>query len=333
MKKINIFSHILPPKYKEALLNTAPTSLDIMSNITATPTVFDLERRFKIMDKFEGLVEMLSIAAPGVGEVAEPKTAMDLARIANDGLAELIARYPDRFIGGIACLPLNNIDAALHEVDRAILDLKLGGIEIHTPANDNPIDSPEFLPFYEKMAKYDLPIWLHPRRAQTYPDYRAEDKSKYRIFSVFGWPYETTVAMARLVFSGILDKYPNLKIITHHCGGMVPYFRERVRGSYERIFHDIGDNLTQGIHRPHMDYFKMFYCDTAINGNTSALMCAYDFYGADHLLFGTDMPFDTEYGERNLRQIIEAIEGMDISNLEKQKIFESNAKKLLRLSA
>lgn len=229
-------------------------------------------------------------------------------------------------------LPLNNMESALRETDRAIRELKLCGVEVHTPANDRPIDSLEFFPLYETMSQYDRPIWLHPRRAQTYPDYRTEDKSKYRIFSVFGWPYETTVAMARLVFSGILEKCPNLKIITHHCGGMVPYLRERVRGSYERIMQHLGDDLARRLSKPHIEYFKMFYNDTAINGNASALMCAYDFFGADHLLFGTDMPFDTEYGERNLRQVIEAIEQMGISEAEKEKIFEGNARKLLRLS-
>lgn len=138
--------------------------------------------------------------------------------------------------------------------------------------------------------------------------------------------------MARLVFSGILERYPDLKFITHHCGGMVPYFSERVRGSYERTMRDLGDKVDQGLTKPHIEYFKMFYNDTAINGNSSALMCAYDFFGADHLLFGTDMPFDTEYGERNPRQIIAAIEQMNISGLEKEKIFEGNARKLLRLA-
>lgn len=331
MLKVDIFTHILPPRYKETLFKVAPSRLDIIDNISATPTVFDLEHRFRIMDKFEGLMQVLSIATPGVGEVADAAKAVDLAKLANDGLAELIVKYPDRFAAGIACLPLNNMDAALREVDRAISELKLSGVEVHTPVHDKPLDLPEFLPLYDKMSQYDLPIWIHPRRAQTYPDYRTEDKSMYRVFSVFGWPYETTVAMARLVFSGILERYPNLKFITHHCGGMVPYFRERVIGSYARIIQDLGDNVVRGLTKPHIEYFKMFYNDTAINGNTSALMCAYELFGADHLLFGTDMPFDIEYGERNLRQVTAAIERMDISDLEKEKIFAGNARKLLRL--
>ncbi|MDP2917798.1 MAG: amidohydrolase family protein [Dehalococcoidia bacterium] len=330
--KIDIFTHILPPKYKEALFKAAPPQMDIISNISSTPTVYDLDHRFRVMDQFEGLKQVLTIAAPALEEVAGAQKAMELARIANDGLAELVNKYPDRFVAGVASLPMNNPDAALAEMDRAIKDLKLKGVQVLTPTCDKPLDMPEFVPIYAKMAQYDLPVWLHPRRAQSYADYRYEHESKYRIFSVFGWPFETTVAMARIVFSGILEKYPNLKFITHHCGGMVPYFRERVIGSYERIFKDVGDNVKGKLSKPHIEYFRMFYNDTAINGNTSALMCAYEFCGAEHMLFGTDMPFDTEFGARNLRQVSAAIEKMAISEDEKQKIFHGNARKLLRLS-
>lgn len=329
--KIDIFTHIVPARYKEVLYQVAPAELDIIRMISSTPTLFDLDQRFRIMDKFDGLRQVLTISSPPVEQIADANKAVDLAKLANDELAELITKYPDRFAAGVACLPMNNIDAALREVDRAIKDLKLSGVEIHTPINDKPLDSPEFLPLYKKMDEYNLPIWIHPRRGRKYADYKTEDESKYWVFSVFGWPFETTVAMTRLVFSGILEKYPNLKFITHHCGGMIPYFRERVVGSYERIFKDVRDNISQGLSKPHVEYFKMFYNDTAINGNTSALMCAYEFCGADHLLFGTDMPFDTEYGARNPRQIIKAIEQMTITDSEKKKIFEDNAKKLLLL--
>jgi len=332
MLKIDIFTHVMPIQYKEKLFKIAPPELDIIKNVGSTPTMFDLDHRFRIMDKFDGLMQVLTLSAPPIEQIADSKQAESLAKLANDGLAELVNKYPDRFAAGVASLPMNNMEAALRELDRAIKDLRHKGIQVVTPVNDKPLDSPEFLPLYEKMAEYDLPIWIHPRRGQTYADYKTEEESRYRIYSVFGWPYETTVAMTRIVFSGILEKYPNLKFITHHCGGMVPYLRERVIGSYERIFTHLKDDVKQRLSKPHIEYFKMFYNDTAINGNTSALMCAYEFCGADHLLFGTDMPFDTEYGERNPRQIMKAIEKMAITDLEKNKIFEGNVKKLLRLS-
>ena len=151
-------------------------------------------------------------------------------------MAELVLKYPDRFLAGVACLPMNDMDAALTETDRAITDLGLKGVLIYTPINDKPLDAPEFIPLYEKMCQYNLPILIHPMRNPDYPDYRTENASKYRVYNTFGWPYETTVAMTRIVFSGILEKYPNLKFVTHHCGGMVPYLAERIKQ-----FYDLGD--------------------------------------------------------------------------------------------
>lgn len=332
MNKINIFSHIFPSPYKDKLIEAAPKGSDIVNNVLSNSALYDLDDRFRVLDRFGDIKEVLSIAAPGIGEIAGPEKAAELIKIANDGLAALIEKYNDRFVGGIASLALNNLDATMEEIDRSINQLNLSGIEMHTPANGKPLDAPEFMPIFEKMAELDRPIWLHPRRDADYADYKTEDGSKYRVFSVIGWPYETSVAMIRIVFSGILEKYPGLKIITHHCGGMIPYFAERLRGSYERLMSGIeGNSLRDKLSRPHMEYFKMFYNDTAINGNTSALMCAYDFFGPDKLLFGTDMPFDTENGERNLRQVSTAIDGMAISDKEKRMIYESNAKKMLNM--
>ena len=332
MSKINIFSHIFPSRYKDKVIETTPSGTDIVNNVLSNTALYDLDERFRVLDKFKDVKEVLSIAAPGIGEIAGPEKAAEQAKIANDGLAELIEKHPDRFVGGIASLPLNNPDATMTEIDRAIKQLNLSGIELHTPANGKPLDAPEFMPVYEKMAELDRPIWLHPRRDADYADYKTEDVSKYRIFSVIGWPYETSVAMIRIVFSGILEKHPGLKIITHHCGGMIPYFAERLKGSYERLMSGIeGNGLRDKISRSHMEYFKMFYNDTAINGNTSALMCAHDFFGPDKLLFGTDMPFDTENGERNIRQVTNAIDGMPISDDEKAMIYESNAKRILKI--
>lgn len=332
MGKINIFSHIIPCRYKDMLVDVAPQGNDILDNVLSNSAVYDLDERFSVMDKFGDLKEVLSIAAPGIGEVAGPEKAAELAKLANDELAEFVQKYDDRFVGGIASLPLNNPDAAMDEIDRSIIQLNLSGIELHTPANGKPLDAPEFKPIYRRMAELDRPIWIHPRRDADYPDYQTENESIYRVFSVIGWPYETSVAMIRIVFSGILEMYPDLKIITHHCGGMIPYYAERLRGSYERLMSGVkGRGLREKLSKPHMEYFKMFYNDTAINGNTSALMCAYDFFGADKILFGTDMPFDTENGERNLRQVTEAIDRMDIGKKEKEMIYKGNAEQLLKI--
>jgi aminocarboxymuconate-semialdehyde decarboxylase len=323
--KIDVFAHILPANYKKALLEMLPP--DAGSGF-GNPALSDLERRFRIMDRFEGLVQVLTLNAPPVELVAGPEKAAELARLANDDLAELVFKYPERFVAAIACLPMNNMDAALKEVDRAIKDLKFRGVQIYTPTGDKPLDSPEFLPLYEKMCQYNLPILLHPHRDQTTADYKTEEASNYIIYHLFGWPYETSAAMARLVFSGVLEKYPDLKIITHHNGAMVPFFESRIASQQYR--RDMPEPAYGELRKPPLEYFKMFYADTAIR-TTPALMCTHHFFGADHLLFGTDMPHGMQLGMQSIRQSINGIEQMDISDTEKQGIFEENARSLLRL--
>lgn len=326
--KIDIFSHILPVKFKDAI----PDFPEKLSIIDVTQAIWDLDLRFRIMDRFDGLMQVITLGYPPIENVADPAKAADLARLANDELAELVARHPDRFAGAVACLPMNNMDAALKEVDRAIGELGLRGVQIYVPTNDKPPESPEYIPLYEKMAKYNLPIWLHPRRAATYPDYRTMDKSLYSVYHVFGWPYETTVAMSHFVFGGIFDRFPDLKIITHHAGAMVPFFEQRIVCFYDKARTALGHDYLRGLTKAPIDYFKMFYNDTATHGSMPGLTCAHAFFGADHLLFGTDMPLgDSQRGFRITGQVIKAIEQMDIPDADKKKIFEDNARKLLRL--
>jgi len=326
--KIDIYTHIMPVRYKEALYEKVG-SPRLRETIEAVPTLSNLDSRFKILDKY-GCVQVLTLGAPPVEAVSGPKEARELARIANDSIAELVGKYPDRFIAGVASLPMNDTEAALEEADRAIRDLNLKGIQICSSINGKPLDSSEFFPLYEKMATYDLPIWIHPGRGVKTPDYPDEKISKYQIWAIFGWPYETTAAMTRLVFSGVLNRYPSLKIITHHCGAMVPYFAERIDSACD-MAETMKEPVKQALTKPPLDYYRMFYNDTAVSGSRSALMCAYDFFGPEHILFGTDMPMDNEYGARQVRKTIEAIEGMDIPDRDKRLIFEENARRLLRL--
>lgn len=137
--------------------------------------------------------------------------------------------------------------------------------------------------------------------------------------------------MTRLVFSGVLEKYPKLKIITHHCGAMVPFFSERIVNHYNFSEMRNRTNYKVGLTEPAIEYFRRFYNDTGIIGNTPALMCAYHFFGPEHILFGTDAPFDSQMGDYGTRHTIAAIEQMDIPDTEKMMIFEDNSRKLLRL--
>jgi aminocarboxymuconate-semialdehyde decarboxylase len=294
-------------------------------------TLTDHDERIRILNKYEDLVQVLSVNLPPLQEVVQPKEAAELARIANDEMAEWVAKYPKKYMTAIANLPLNNIDASIQEAERAIKKLKFKGIQIFTSIQGKPLGSEEFIPLYQMMADFDLPIWIHPLRRSSTPDYPVEKSSLHQIFSVFGWPYETTMAMTRLVFAGIFEKFPKIKFITHHCGGMIPYFADRIVVHYNNGLERLGQKHFPGLTKHPIEYFKTFYNDTALNGNTSGLMCAYRFFGEEHLLFGTDMPYDIENGGVSIRQTIGAIEGMDIPESSKKKIYEDNARNLMHL--
>lgn len=326
--KIDIYTHVVPERFKIAL---GKVNLGLENRVARMPTLFDMDRRLRVMDRFEDVTQVLTLSLTGALILEDSKVAVDFAKLANDEMASLLNSHPDRFAAGVASLPMTDTDAALKELDRAINGLQLKGLQLFTPTNDKPLDSPEFLPIFEKMHKYDLPIWIHPKRPITYADYNTEKESKYYIYHIFGWPYETTAAMTHLVFGGIFDRFPGIKIIAHHCGAMVPFFDQRIVGAYigSSTIHD--EQYGENLNKPPVEYFKMFYGDTALSGSTAGLMCGYAFFGADRLLFGTDMPFDPEFGHRTISKTIQSIEQMAISDSEKKMIYEGNARRLLRL--
>jgi aminocarboxymuconate-semialdehyde decarboxylase len=326
-EKIDIFSHIVPAKYKETLLKKASRPSYYLDNTKALPALSDLDIRFKAMDKYEGYRQVLSIGAPPIELVFSPKEAADLARMGNDEMAELLNKYPDRFVAAVAGLPMNDVDASIREMERAFQELKFRGVQVYSSINRKPLDRPEFLSVYERLSQYDLPLLLHPVRDKDVPDYPDEKLAKYSAFIQFGWPYETTMAMSRLVLSGIMEKYPNLKVVVHHCGAMLPLFARRaLLGKAEP-----GEimELTQ----PPVDYYKKFYGDTVLGGNTPALMCGYAFFGADHMVFGSDYPYPGGAAQADiaLGEVIKSVEGMDITEEDKVKIFSENARRLLKL--
>ena len=315
-EKIDVFTHISTLKYEEALYKKARETVHKEIN-ARYPALVDLDERFRMMDKFAGLKQVITIVQPSLEGVVDAKDAIDLARLANDEMAELVIRYPDRFVAAAACLPMNDMDASLSEAERAIKELDMKGVQIFTPAGHKPLDRPEFMPLYALMSENGLPIWIHPTREKTVPDYTDEVESMYDIYLTLGWPYETSKAMARLVFSGVFDKYPNIKFITHHLGAMIPFFVPRlVRAKRDWL------------QRPPEQYFKMFYGDTAVGGHIPSLVCGHAYFGDEHVLFGTDAPFN---GEINIESAIKAVESLQISDVAKQKIFADNAKELLGL--
>jgi uncharacterized protein len=321
-EKIDMFCHVLPQKYKEELFKRAKPCYYLEADKNK-PSLFDLDMRFRDMDKFPGLRQVLTLGAPPLEYALSPSDAVELARMANDGMAELVDKYPDRFVAAVASLPLNDVDASLREAERAVKELKFKGIQMFSSVNGKPLDRPEFMGLYEKMAQYDLPIWLHPARDISVPDYPDEQSSKYVLSVTFGWPYETTLAMARLVYSGVMDKYPGIKFIAHHCGAMIPFF-------YRRIPQPAPPGAK--LKKPAAEYFKSFYADTVLVDNTAALMCGHAFFGTDKMVFATDYPYPGAKSDAAVADVIKGVELMNVTDAEKANIFSKNARQLLKLS-
>ncbi len=301
--KIDIFAHILPEKYYTALGAKVDLNNYNLTKCRAAKRrdVQDLEYRLKLMDRYPDVLQVITISLPPLDKIVSPQDQIELSKIANDELTEIQVKHPDKFIAGVASVPVDDMDAALKETDRAITQLGLKGIQLNARVNGEGLDDPKFKPLYEKMAKYDLPIWIHPC---------SDDKLDEPLF---GWPFATTWAMRCLVTAGVFQDYPNIKFITHHCGAMVSFFADRIKWLYPLKF-KLGEPA-----RNWSEDFHKFYNDTATYGCTPSLMCGYDYFGADHLLFGTDAPLGPESGLT--LETIDSIQRMNIPEGDKEKIF------------
>jgi uncharacterized protein len=323
--KIDVSAHCRPRKFIDAFVKRvgARSSGSIMPSYDLEMS--NIDKRIELMNKFPGYVQILTPTIQTLEKYAGPEDDAYLASILNDELAEMVHKYPDKFVAAVAQLPMNNIPAAVKEIDRAIKELGFKGINVPSSVLRKPLDLPEFMPLYERMAEYDLPIWIHPTGLADTPDYAGEIESKYSLYLAFGWPYESTLCMSRLVCSEVMEKYPDLKIITHHAGAMIPFFAGRI--SMLQMRRTVENPSKQ---KP-IDYFKRFYADTAIYGNTPGLMCAQSFFGTDHMLFGTDMPYGPGVGELYIKLTIDAVDKMTVSDADKKKIYEDNIKQLIGL--
>ncbi len=332
--KIDIFNHILPPALLDELEGLLPAP--VLERFKTIPTLHDIDARLRLLDEFGDYQQVLSLSQPPLDEIAGPDRTPALARAANDGMAAICRRHPDRFPAFIASLPMNNPDAAVAEAERAVTELDARGVQVFTNVRGTPLSAPEFYPVFETLAGHDLPVWVHPIRGPNHPDYVTEDASENEIWFTFGWPYETSACMARLIFSGLFDKLPDLKVITHHMGGMIPFFSEKIRLGFDQLFDgDLEHNplaTRAGLKKQPIEYYRMLYADTALNGSASATRCGLDFFGGDHALFATDAPFDPEGGAYLIRTTIGALDSLDIDASERERIYEGNIRRILRLN-
>jgi aminocarboxymuconate-semialdehyde decarboxylase len=334
--KIDIFNHVMPQAYLE-LVKAHSKEPGMVKRMSGLRMLWDMEHRVAMLrEQFPEVKQVLTLSLPAPELLGGPDDSPHFARVANDGMAEMCRTWPNEFPAFVASLPMNNVAAALEEMDRAVGTLKAKGIQIISSVAGRPLDDPEFFPVFERITNvHDMPIWMHPARPASRADYAGEQKSKYEIWQVLGWPFESSVAMARIVFSGLLQRLPAMRIITHHCGGMIPYFAGRA----ETLWAQLGSRSADGeesevlkrLQKPPIEYFRMFYGDTVLGGASAPLACGLAFFGADRVVFASDCPFDPEGGPMFIREGIRSIEDLNLPDGDKRKIYFGNALKLLRM--
>lgn len=300
---IDIYSHSCPPEFIDELEARYPTREG--AGLRQRPLLFDADARVRFMDDRGIDLQVLVLVRPPVWTGMPREVMYPLLRCAHESTAKMVAKWPDRFIG-VAVAPRVD-DRILEEVRYAWRELGLTGVQVFTNIEGEPIDTPEMWPLYREAAEANQPIWIHPQHnPYAYPWLTESllDRS-------LAWPFDTAVAVARLAYSGILDRYPALKFITHHLGGMVPHFAARLEAFDEEIadFTRAGLNTASGVRleRPIGEYLKSFYADTAINYGPGALECGARFFGLNHVAFGTDFPMGTEGGTGWTGQILSAV--------------------------
>lgn len=338
MRYIDCFNHFFPKALWDKMLSSPGAAADIGARMRGIPAIYDLDVRMKIVDMFrtqKNYKQVISLGMPPLEALGSPDEVETFARLGNDGMAELAAKHPDYFCGWLASLPMNSPNAG-RELERAFA-LGANGVQIHTNINGKPLDEPEFDAIFAIAEAKNRPVFLHPSRgAFDLPDYKTEKKSKYEIWWTFGWPYETSAAMARLVFGGVMDKHPGLKVLAHHLGAMVPFFEGRVGPGWDQLGNRTTDedykSLLKSMKKRPLDYFKDFYADSAVFGSRPATECGLAFYGADRVLFASDCPFDPEKGPGYIRDTIAILEALDLSQEDREKICYKNAQALLHIA-
>lgn len=330
--RIDAFTHFMPGKFYEKLVESGAG--DIGKRMRSIPAIYDLDHRRRMVESFADYGQILSYPMPPVETLAKsPEQLEEYCKIINDGLAEICAKYPQQFPGWVAQTSPAIADAGVREAERAMQNGALG-IQIYTNILGRPLDEAAFEPLFAAMSRSDKPIWLHPARGANVPDYLTEKKSKYEIWWAFGWSYETAAAMARLVFSKIMDKYPNLKIIVHHFGGIVPMLEGRIGPGWDVLGQRTSDEdygaLLKSLKKRPLDYFKHdFYADTATFTAKAAMIAGLDFFDRDRTVFASDCPFDPEGGTMYIRETIRILDEMKLPKAEREAIDHGNLERMV----
>jgi uncharacterized protein len=284
----------------------------------------DIERRIEHMDRLGIDIHILTIPAPGADRF-EAEDAVAIARVANDAVAAICRKQPNRFIGFFT-LPTSSISASLDELERSVHELGLKGFGSFANLNGQALDREELFPIYERLAKYKLPVYIHP----TAP--LATEATGIDIMPtlIFGWAFDSTVAMTRLVYGRVLERFPEINFVVADVGGVLAFFAQRAKNIYSGRTEEIRQRY--GLQENPLDSFRRFYVDTA-DHPASTLKCVLDFFGPERLVLGTNYPYGPEEGCVLIKNSLAAIDGLNLSKNDKEKVLGGNAAEILGLAA
>ena len=326
MRIIDFHNHYYPPEYIEELRN-GPSEISVTTDDDGNPLLHspgdiniivpghrDIDFRQNVLDGVGIDMQVITFTAPGT-TIETPERSVALARMVNDCLAKIVAERPKRF-ASLATLPLNDPTASVRELERVTSELGFKGVMLYSNVNGVPLSDERFWPLYERASDLDTVFYIHP----TYP-VGVEAMTDYWIMPLVGFLFDTTIAAASLVYSGVVERFPNIRWALGHLGGAIPFLAERLDRGYTAFA-----ECRKHIAKPPSEYLKEFYYDT-VNFDPNALRLAIDFAGTDHLLAGSDYPHQIG----SLERMLESINGLDISESERKKILGGNAAVLLGL--
>jgi aminocarboxymuconate-semialdehyde decarboxylase len=284
----------------------------------------NIERRLEHMDRYGIDIHVLTIPAPGADRF-EGDGARGIAQIANNAVATIARQYPKRFVGFFT-LPTCNIQASLDELERAVGELGLRGFGCFANLNGQALDREELFPIYERLSKYKLPVYIHP----TAPLATEAVGIDIMPTLIFGWAFDSTVAMTRLVYGRVLERFPDIHWVVADVGGVLAFFAQRAINIYSGRTEEIRHKY--GLQENPLDSFRRFFVDTA-DHPASTLRCVKDFFGPDHMVLGTNYPYGPEEGCVLVKNSLKAIEGLDLNATDREKILGGNAAKILGIGA
>lgn len=326
MAIIDFHNHFYPPEYLEAL-QTGQSNIKVTFDSENNPLLHypgdyniivpahrDINYRADVLKNTGIDKQILTFTTPGT-HIESPERSIELARMVNDSFAKIISEQGGRF-AALATLPLNDPDASVDELERAFGDLGFRGVMVFSNINGIALSDQRFWNLYDKADKLKAVFYIHP----SFP-VGVEAMTDYWLMPLIGFTFDTTLAAAKLVFSGVVEKFPGIRWVLGHLGGAIPYLGERLDRGYFAF-----KECRKNINKAPSQYLKQFYYDT-VNFDVKALELAIDFAGADHLVAGSDYPHQIG----SLEKMIDSIEKLNVSPQEKAGIFSENAARLLEL--